>query len=53
MTPYELFQYLAKPADFYKLTGEQIFRYWQKTAKDEVQKYLEYNLDNILGIEYE
>lgn len=53
MIPYELFQYLAKPDDFYKLTGEQIFRYWQKTAKDEVQKYLEYNLDKILGIKYE
>ena len=53
MIPYELSQYLAKLDDFYKLTGEQIFRYWQKTAKDEVQKYLEYNLDNILGIEYE
>lgn len=53
MIPYELFQYLAKPDDFYKLTGEQIFRYWQMTAKDEVQKYLEHNLDNILGIEYE
>lgn len=53
MIPYELFQYLAKPDDFYKLTGEQIFRYWQKTAKDEVQKYLEYNLDIILGIKYD
>ena len=53
MSPYDLFQYLAKPDDFYKLTGEQIFRYWQNMAKDEAQKYLEYNLDKILGIEYE
>jgi hypothetical protein len=52
MAPYELFQYLAKPDDFYKLTGEEIFRYWQKMAKDEAQKYLEYNLDKILGVKY-
>jgi hypothetical protein len=52
MTPNELFQYLAKPNDFYKLTGEQIFRYWQKTAKDETQKYLEYNFEQVLGIQY-
>ena len=53
MITYELFQYLAKPDDFYKWTGEQIFRYWQKTAKDEVQKYFKYNLDIILGVECE
>jgi len=53
MTPNELFQYLAKPNDFYKLTGEQIFKYWQKMAKDEAQKYLEYNFEQVLGIQYE
>jgi hypothetical protein len=53
MSASDLFLYLAKPDDFYNLTGEQIFRYWQKMAKDEALKYLEYNIEKILGITYE
>ena len=44
---------MARAEDQLKLTNEELFLYWKKIAKHEAQKYLTYNFNQVLKIEFE